>query len=142
VAELAGKLGPEYIALVGGPQAMDPDSKGSKEIGSTLDALDKLRGFSLWPKKVGRPTGGLTGLALSAHVGDALLGICLSRGHWPRRQLKHRCRLPLAKERQQHGPPVRKFERIVMHGQLVLVDLSKDGRLVVDCPCLPPEQAR
>ena len=42
MAELAGKLGPEYIALVGGLQAMDPDSKGSKEIGSTLDALDKL----------------------------------------------------------------------------------------------------
>jgi hypothetical protein len=42
MAELAGKLGPEYIALVGGLQAMDPDSKGSKEIDSTLDALDKL----------------------------------------------------------------------------------------------------
>jgi hypothetical protein len=42
MAELAAKLGPEYIALVGGLQAMDPDSKGSKEIGSTLDALDKL----------------------------------------------------------------------------------------------------
>lgn len=42
MAELAGKLGPEYIALVGGLQAMDPDSKGSKEINSTLDALDKL----------------------------------------------------------------------------------------------------
>jgi hypothetical protein len=42
MAELAGKLGPEYIALVGGLQAMDPDSKGSREIGSTLDALDKL----------------------------------------------------------------------------------------------------
>jgi hypothetical protein len=42
MAELAGKLGPEYIALVAGLQAMDPDSKGSKEIDSTLDALDKL----------------------------------------------------------------------------------------------------
>ena len=42
MAELAGKLGPEYIALVGGLQAMDPDSKDSKEIDSTLDALDKL----------------------------------------------------------------------------------------------------
>jgi hypothetical protein len=38
----AGKLGPEYIALVGGLQAMDADSKGSKEINLTLDALDKL----------------------------------------------------------------------------------------------------
>ena len=42
MAELAAKLGPEYIALVGGLQEMDPDSKESKEIDSTLDALDKL----------------------------------------------------------------------------------------------------
>ena len=42
MAELAGKLGPEYIALVGGLKAMDPDSKESKEINLTLDALDKL----------------------------------------------------------------------------------------------------
>jgi sugar phosphate isomerase/epimerase len=43
MAELAGKLGSEYIALVGGLQAMDPDSKGSKEINSTLDALVRSR---------------------------------------------------------------------------------------------------
>jgi hypothetical protein len=30
---------------------------------------------------------------LSAHVGDALLGICLASGRWVRRQLKHRCLL-------------------------------------------------
>ncbi len=63
---------------------------------------------------------------MSAHVGDALLGIRLGRGRWLRRQLKHCCRLTLAQERQQHGPPIRKFERIVMCGRLVLVDLSKD----------------
>jgi hypothetical protein len=39
---LASKLGPEYIALGGGLQDMDPDSKEGKEIDSTLDALDKL----------------------------------------------------------------------------------------------------
>jgi hypothetical protein len=33
---------------------------------------------------------------LSAHVVDALLGICLGRGHWPRGQLQHCCRLTLA----------------------------------------------
>ena len=76
-----------------------------------------------------------------AHVGDALLGIRLGRGSWPRRQLKHGCRLTLAQACQQHGAPVRKFERIVMCGQLVLVDLSKDCRLVVDCLRLPPEWA-
>src|ERR1700730_17870233 len=71
--------------------------------------------------------------ARPAHVGDALLGICLGRARWPRRQLKHRCFLTLAQQRQQYSAPVRKFERIVMRGQLVLVDLAKDGRLVVDC---------
>jgi hypothetical protein len=40
--ELATKLGPEYIALMNGLQDMDPDSEEGKEIGSTLDALNKL----------------------------------------------------------------------------------------------------
>src|ERR1700733_2082572 len=77
---------------------------------------------------------------MSAHVGDALLGIRLGRGRWLRRQLKHCCRLTLAQERQQHDPPIRKFERIVMCGRLVLVDLSKDCR-PVDGLRLPPQQA-
>jgi hypothetical protein len=42
MAELAAKLGAEYIALVRGLQDLDPDSKESKEINLTLDALDKL----------------------------------------------------------------------------------------------------
>jgi hypothetical protein len=40
--ELATKLGPEYIALMDGLQDMDPDSEDGKEIGSTLDVLNKL----------------------------------------------------------------------------------------------------
>ena len=40
--ELAAKLGPEYIELIGGLQDMDPDSEDGKEIASTLEALDKL----------------------------------------------------------------------------------------------------
>lgn len=40
--ELATKLGPEYVALMGGLQDIDPNSKDGQEIGSTLDALDKL----------------------------------------------------------------------------------------------------
>jgi peptidoglycan hydrolase CwlO-like protein len=41
--ELAAKLGPEYVALVGGLEEMDPNSKDSKEINSTLEGLeDKL----------------------------------------------------------------------------------------------------
>ena len=42
VDELATKLGPEYIALMNGLQDMDPDSEDGKEIGSTLDVLNKL----------------------------------------------------------------------------------------------------
>ena len=42
VDELATKLGPEYIALMKELQDMDPDSEDGKEIGSTLEALDKL----------------------------------------------------------------------------------------------------
>ena len=42
VDELATKLGPEYIALMNELQDMDPDSGDGKEIGSTLEALDKL----------------------------------------------------------------------------------------------------
>jgi hypothetical protein len=40
--ELSAKLGPEYIALIGELQDMDPDSEDGKEIASTLGALDKL----------------------------------------------------------------------------------------------------
>jgi hypothetical protein len=42
VDELAAKLGPEYVALVGGLEEMDSDSKDAKEINSTLDGLDNL----------------------------------------------------------------------------------------------------
>ena len=38
----SAKLGPEYVALVGGLEEMDPNSKDSKEVNSTLDGLDKL----------------------------------------------------------------------------------------------------
>ena len=58
-----------------------------------------------------------------------------------RRQLKHCRRLTLAQERQQHGPPIWKFERIVMCGRLVLVDLSKNCRPVADVLRLPSQQA-
>jgi hypothetical protein len=63
-------------------------------------------------------------------MGDPLLSIRLGRGRRLRRQLKHCCRLTLAQERQQHGAPIWKFERIVMCHHFVFVDLSKDGRLV------------
>ena len=40
--ELAKKLGPEYVALMDGLQDIDPDSKDGQEIGSTMEAFDKL----------------------------------------------------------------------------------------------------
>jgi hypothetical protein len=40
--ELATKLGPEYVALMGGLQDIDPNSKDALEVGSSLEALDKL----------------------------------------------------------------------------------------------------
>ena len=39
---LMKKLGPEYVALVDGLQDIDPDSKDGQEIGSTMEAFDKL----------------------------------------------------------------------------------------------------
>jgi len=92
-------------------------------------------------KRVGRLLRRPTKICLNcqAHVSDALLGIHLSRGRWPRRQLQDCCGLIFVQVRQQHGPAIRKFERIVMGGGLVFVDLAKDGGLVVDCPRPPPE---
>jgi hypothetical protein len=39
---LAKKLGPEYVALMRGLQDIDPESEDGHEIGSVLEALDKL----------------------------------------------------------------------------------------------------
>ena len=40
--ELGKKLCPEYGALMDGIQDVDPESEDGQEIGSTLQALDKL----------------------------------------------------------------------------------------------------
>jgi hypothetical protein len=40
--ELATKLGPDYIALIGGLDDIDPDSKEAHDIGSALASLDNL----------------------------------------------------------------------------------------------------
>ena len=42
MGELATKLGPDYVALIGGLDDIDPDSKEAHEIGSALASLDKL----------------------------------------------------------------------------------------------------
>ena len=40
--ELATKLGPDYVQLIGGLDDIDPDSKEAQDIGSALASLDKL----------------------------------------------------------------------------------------------------
>ncbi len=40
--QLAGKLGPEYVALIGGLQDIDQSSQDGQEISSILEGLDKL----------------------------------------------------------------------------------------------------
>ena len=42
MGELATKLGPDYVSLIGGLDDIDPDSKEAHEIGSALASLDKL----------------------------------------------------------------------------------------------------
>jgi ABC-type transporter Mla subunit MlaD len=39
---MSAKLGPEYVALMDGVQTLDPNSKAGKDIGDTLEGLDKL----------------------------------------------------------------------------------------------------
>jgi hypothetical protein len=40
--ELGTKLGPEYVAFMGGLEELDPNSLDGQEIGSMLEGLDKL----------------------------------------------------------------------------------------------------
>jgi len=40
--ELARKLGPEYVALMGELQDIDPNSKDAQDVSSALEGLDKL----------------------------------------------------------------------------------------------------
>ena len=42
--EFGKQLGPEYATLMDGIQGVDPESEDGQEIGSTLQALDKLCG--------------------------------------------------------------------------------------------------
>ena len=40
--DMGTKIGPEYVALMNGLQEMDPNSKEAGDIGTMLEALDKL----------------------------------------------------------------------------------------------------
>src|SRR5262245_56103936 len=63
-------------------------------------------------------------------VSDALLSLRLGCGRRLRGKLQHGCLLTLDEFGQQDGLPIRKFERVMVHPRLVLVDLPKDRRLV------------
>src|SRR5262245_31015676 len=59
-------------------------------------------------------------------VSDALLSLRLGCGRRLRGKLQHGCLLTLDEFGQQDGLPIRKFERVMVHPRLVLVDLPKD----------------
>jgi hypothetical protein len=69
------------------------------------------------------------------------LGFDLNRSPWLRWQLENRGLLTLTQARQEHDLAVRKFQRIVMSGDLVFVDLPKDRRLILDRTVVPRPQS-
>ena len=69
------------------------------------------------------------------------LGFYLGHRARLRRKLEHRCFLTFNQVGQQHHLAVRKFQRIVMRSRVVLVDLPKDGRRVIEGTRFPTEQA-
>jgi hypothetical protein len=74
-------------------------------------------------------------------VCDPFLGLRLGCGSRLYRKLEHCCFLTFAHVSQAHDLAVRKFQRIMMHTRLVLVDLPEDGRRVIDgCTRLPAKQ--
>src|ERR1700738_4239364 len=78
--------------------------------------------------------------ATSTDVWNPFLGFDFGRGNWLRRELEHRCFLALEQVSQQHHSPVRKFQRIMMGSRVVLIDLPKDGRPVIEDHHFPPKQ--
>src|SRR5262249_11712038 len=74
-------------------------------------------------------------------VGDALLSLRLGCGRRLRGKLQHGCLLTLDELGQQDGLPIRKFERVMVHPRLVLVDLPKDRRLVGHPACAQTEES-
>jgi hypothetical protein len=76
----------------------------------------------------------------STDVSNPFLRLYFSRGNRLCRKLEHRCFLTLQQVSQQHHLPVGKFQRIMMRSRVVLVDLPKDGRRVIDDLHLPAKQ--
>ena len=83
------------------------------------------------------PTFGVDNLPInmsyrSAYTGHATLRLSGNGRPWLSWQLKNCRLLTLSQRCQEHHVAVRKFQRIVMDGELVLIDLPKDRRLLFD----------
>jgi hypothetical protein len=68
---------------------------------------------------------------------NPFFGFYIRRGNGLRRTLKHRCFLTFKHVSQQHHLPIGKFQRIMMHPRVILVDLPEDGPRVIDHSRLP-----
>src|SRR5262249_20844522 len=110
--------------------ARPPPRRGSPPPGRTLRNSTRKKGR---PAEE-RPLHPLTPLcvrrAVLPDVGDAPLSLRLGCGRRLRGKLQDCRLLTLDEFGQQDGLPIRKFERVMMHSRLVLVDLPKDRRLV------------
>src|SRR6516165_4689034 len=85
-------------------------------------SIARVASFRLPPQLAG---------SVSAHVGCPPLLLALVGSLRLRRQLKHRRPLSLGQQRQEYDLPIRKLQCVVMSGNPLLVDLSKDCRGVV-----------
>jgi hypothetical protein len=77
---------------------------------------------------------------VSAYTGHSALGVSLNSRPWLNWQLENRSLLALSQRCQEHDMAVRKFQRIVMGGELVFIDLPKDRCLMFDCVVPPRPQ--
>jgi hypothetical protein len=76
------------------------------------------------------------------YVSHAPQGLSFNGSLWFRRQLQNGRTLALTQFCQQHDSAIGKFQRIVMHRDLVFVDLPKDRCLMLDYFIAPGYQAR
>jgi hypothetical protein len=99
-----------------------------------------LNGFRGGKKPAARRRPGRSQSAMrSADVSDAFLVARLFHSRRFGGQLQNGSCLTFTQQSQQHDAPIGKFERVVMGGRFVPIDLSKDGRPVADGLGFPAE---
>jgi len=69
---------------------------------------------------------------VSAYTDHTMLRLSLNSHPWLSWQLQNCSLLTLSQRCQEHDVPVWKFQGIVMDGELVLIDLPKNRRLMFD----------